>query len=104
VFLPAIGWWCSFNGDQGFCVDMSGHPLTMNYGLRYYGDLIYHWRSSGRSLQRQSALYHHQLNAPSAQQPRLGAIYESDGFTDIPRSSPPSIPPPAFKPKTTAVQ
>jgi hypothetical protein len=30
------------NGRQAFCVNMSSRPLTMQYGLVVYGDLLYH--------------------------------------------------------------
>ena len=30
------------NGRQAFCSDLSGHPLTMQYGLITYGSVLYH--------------------------------------------------------------
>lgn len=30
------------NGRQTFCADLSDHPLTMNYALPVYGNVLYH--------------------------------------------------------------
>jgi hypothetical protein len=93
------------NGRQGFCVDLSGHPLTMNYGLVTYGDLLYHSALEWQEVSNvNAALYHHQLNAPSASSRVWDAIYESDGFTDIPPEFATFNAAACFKPKTTAVQ
>ena len=93
------------NGRQGFCVDLSAHPLTMNYGLVTYGDLLYHSALEWQEVSNvNAALYHHQLNAPSASSRVWDAIYESDSFTDIPPEFATFNPAACFQPKTTAVQ
>ena len=105
VFLRRDRMVVFINGRQGFCVDLSGHPLTMNYGLVTYGDLIYHSALEWQEVSNvNAALYHHQLNAPSASSRVWDAIYESDGFTDIPPEFATFNPAACFKPKTTAVQ
>jgi hypothetical protein len=30
------------NGRQGFCINLTQRPLTMNYGLIVYGQVLYH--------------------------------------------------------------
>jgi len=105
VFLRRDRMVVFINGRQGFCVDMSARPLTMNYGLVTYGDLIYHsaleWQEVSNA---NAALYHHQLNAPSASSRVWDAIYESDGFTDIPPEFSTFNAAACFKPATMAVQ
>ncbi len=93
------------NGRQGFCVDLSAHPLTMSYGLVTYGDLLYHSALEWQEVSNvNAALYHHQLNAPSATSRVWDAIYESDGFTDIPPEFATFNPAACFAPATLAVQ
>jgi hypothetical protein len=93
------------NGRQGFCVDMSDRPLTMNYGLVVYGDLLYHSALEWQEVSNvNGALYHHQLNTPIATSRVWDAIYESDSFTDIPPEFATFNPAACFKPATTAVQ
>jgi hypothetical protein len=93
------------NGRQGFCVDLSAHPLTMNYGLVTYGDLLYHSALEWQEVSNNNAaLYNHQLNEPSATSRVWDAIYESDGFTDIPPEFATFNAAACFKPATTAIQ
>jgi hypothetical protein len=93
------------NGRQGFCVDMSSHPLTMNYGMVSYGDLIYHSALEWQEVSNvNAALYQHQLNAPIASSRVWDAIYESDNFSNVPPQFATYDPTACFKPATTAVQ
>lgn len=55
------------NGRQAACVDMSGRPLTMKYGLIMYGQILYH--SSAEQIEGEwSGIqdYHYRLNTPVA--------------------------------------
>jgi len=93
------------NGRQGFCVDLSSHPLTMKYGMVTYGDLIYHSALEWQEVSNVSgALYHHQMNAPIASSRIWDAIYEADQL-DIPTQQLSTFDPTAcFKPDNLSVQ
>jgi hypothetical protein len=72
------------NGRQGFCVDLSSRPLTMNYGLVAYGDLIYHSALEWQEVSNDSRpLYHHTLNAPQTSSRVWDAVGETEQI-DIP--------------------
>ena len=84
---------------------MSSHPLTMNYGMVSYGDLIYHSALEWQEVSNvNAALYQHQLNAPIASSRVWDAIYESDNFSNVPPQFATYDPTACFKPATTAVQ
>ena len=93
------------NGRQGFCVDLSDRPLTMNYGLVTYGDLLYHsaleWQEVSNA---NAALYHQTLNAPSATSRVWDAIYQSDGLARIPAQFNTFNAAACFRPASMAVQ
>ena len=93
------------NGRQGFCVDLSSHPLTMKYGMVTYGDLIYHSALEWQEVSNVSgALYQQQMNAPIASSRVWDAIYESDQL-DIPTQQLATFDPTAcFKPDNLSVQ
>ena len=93
------------NGRQGFCVDLSSHPLTMKYGMVTYGDLIYHSALEWQEVSNVGgALYQHQMNAPIASSRVWDAIYESDQL-DIPTQQLTTFDPTAcFKPDNLSVQ
>jgi hypothetical protein len=95
------------NGRQAFCVDMSSRPLTMQYGLVVYGDLLYHSAREQADMSPQaglpngaqssdslegntdnytfegSSLYHVILNQPITSTRAWDAIGQADNI-DIP--------------------
>jgi hypothetical protein len=99
------------NGRQGFCVDLSARPLTMNYGMLTYGDLLYHsaleWQgisapqSDGLPI-RASQLYQVTLNSPIATSRAWDVIAEAQKI-DIP-SQFVFDPSTCFKPASTKIQ
>jgi len=109
VFLRSDRLVVFVNGRQAMCVDMSGMPLTMNYGLVAYGSLIYHsaleWQENERSvldgaMKNNTALYQYQLNAPIVDSRVWDAIGESD-MIDIPSQFSTFNPAYCLKPKDT---
>jgi len=58
--------------------------LDHDYGLVTYGDLIYHGARVAGGLQRQCGAVSSSTERPSPAAAVWIAIYESDGFTDIP--------------------
>lgn len=96
------------NQRFGFCVDLSGRPLTMQYAMLAYGDLIYHssveWQELSDSASNENAqLYQAQLNAPIATSRIWDTIGHSDRV-DLPASFEAFDAARCFPPATTAVQ
>jgi hypothetical protein len=115
------------NGRQAFCVDMSSRPLTMQYGMIVYGDLLYHsaLEQAGMSPQmglangaqssdslegdtydatfEGSSLYHVILNQPITSTRAWDAIGQSDNI-DIPPQFATFDPSACVAPSNTAVQ
>jgi len=101
------------NGRQAFCVDLSGHPLTMKYGIITYGDLLYHssieWQGiaapadgSGNPIFA-SQLYQTNLNEPIAESRAWDIVGQAE-MIDIPAQFATFDPSTCFKPATTAIQ
>src|SRR5262249_13433928 len=95
------------NGREGFCVDLSGHPLTMKYGIITYGDLIYHssleWQGisapadgTGNPIFA-SQLYQTTLNEPIAESRAWDIVGQTEGI-DIPTQFATFDPATCFKP------
>jgi hypothetical protein len=92
------------NGRQGFCVDLSFRPLTMNYGLVAYGDLIYHSALEWQEISNSSGqLYQHQLNAPQTSSRVWDAVGETE-LIDIPSQFDTFDPSLCQRPSNTNVQ
>jgi hypothetical protein len=100
------------NGREGFCVDLSSHPLTMKYGMISYGDLIYHssieWQgisapATGGDPIFASQLYQISLNAPIASSRAWDVVAQSQQI-DLPPQFATFDPATCFKPQSTAVQ
>jgi hypothetical protein len=76
------------NGRQGFCVDLSDIPLTMNYAMIGYGDLLYHsaieWQElSDSAANKDPQLYQYQLNTPIATS-RIWDVVAHADMIDVP--------------------
>jgi hypothetical protein len=113
------------NGRQAFCVDMSSRPLTMQYGLIAYGDLLYHSAleqadmspqagvgngasdsqegSSNSTTFEGSSLYQVVLNQPITSTRAWDAIGQADNI-DIPPQFSTFDPASCFAPSSTQVR
>jgi hypothetical protein len=94
------------NGRQAFCVDLSAHPLTMNYGMITYGDLLYHSALEWANIADPntdgvptlaSQEYQITLNSPIASSRAWDVIGESDEV-DVPSQFATFDPGNCFKP------
>ncbi len=101
------------NGREGFCVDMSERPLTMQYGMITYGDLLYHsaleWQNFAAPADGSgtpylaSQLYQVTLNQPIATTRAWDAVAQSEKIP-IPPQFATFDPATCFKPQSTAIQ
>jgi hypothetical protein len=115
------------NGRQAFCVDMTSRPLTMQYGLVVYGDLLYHSAREQADMSPQtglsngaqssdslegntddytfegSSLYHVILNQPITSTRAWDAIGQADNI-DIPSQFATFDPSSCVAPSSTNIQ
>jgi hypothetical protein len=100
------------NGREGFCVHLSGRPLTMKYGMITYGDLLYHsaleWENIAAPTtdgdpSSSSQLYQVTLNQPIATSRAWDLVSQSQ-MIPIPTQFATFNPATCFKPASTAIQ
>lgn len=112
------------NGRQALCVDMSSRPLTMQYGMVAYGDLLYHSALEQESISPQigvsggasdsqagntdyytfegSSLYQVILNQPITSSRAWDALGQADNI-DIPPQFATFDPAACFAPSSIAI-
>jgi hypothetical protein len=100
------------NGREGFCVDLSGRPLTMKYGIVTFGDLLYHsaleWQNISAPAQNgyptfASQDYQVTLNTPIATSRAWDVLSQAQQI-DIPAQFATFDPNTCVKPGSTAIQ